>query len=416
MGTGGGVERGTVEIADAITAQGGRALVVSNGGDGVHELKRAGAEHIRLPVHSKNPLVLYTNIQRLVDLIKAERVDIIHARSRAPAWSAYFAAKRAGIPLVTTFHGTYAAGNALKRRYNSVMVRGERVIAISRFIGGHLLKNYGVPANKIRIIHRGVNLDRFNPAKVTAERVRVLASDWRLEDGLPIVMLPGRLTRWKGQTMFIEAITKLGRRDIRCLLVGGDQGRTEYRQELENLVHNHGLGEIVRIVDHCDDMPAAYMLADVVVSASTDPEAFGRILIEAQALGRPVVASNHGGAQETVIEGETGWLFPPGDVDALATLLDQILNLSREDRAQLAEKAIANVRLNFSKQLMCDKTLEVYREILQQAAKKKAPVKKKTAAKKKAPAKKKTAAKKKAPVKKKTAAKKKAPAKKKVSG
>ncbi|HIC29188.1 MAG TPA: glycosyl transferase, partial [Rhodospirillales bacterium] len=226
MGTGGGVERGTVEIADAITAQGGRALVVSNGGDGVHELKRAGAEHIRLPVHSKNPLVLYANIQRLVDLIKAERVDIIHARSRAPAWSAYFAAKRAGIPLVTTFHGTYAAGNALKRRYNSVMVRGERVIAISRFIGGHLHKNYGVPANKIRIIHRGVNLDRFNPAKVTAERVTVLASDWRLEDGLPIVMLPGRLTRWKGQTMFIEAIAKLGRRDIRCLLVGGDQGRT----------------------------------------------------------------------------------------------------------------------------------------------------------------------------------------------
>jgi glycosyltransferase involved in cell wall biosynthesis len=166
--------------------------------------------------------------------------------------------------------------------------------------------------------------------------------------------------------MFIEAIAKLGRRDIRCLLVGGDQGRTEYRQELENLVHNHGLGGIVRIVDNCDDMPAAYMLADVVVSASTDPEAFGRILIEAQALGRPVVASNHGGAQETVIEGETGWLFPPGDVDALATLLDQILNLSREDRAQLAEKAIANVRLNFSKQLMCDKTLEVYREILQQ--------------------------------------------------
>ena len=368
MGAGGGVERGTVEIADAITAQGGRALVVSNGGDGAHELKRAGAEHIKLPVHSKNPLVMYANIQRLADLMKAEGVDIIHARSRAPAWSAYFAAKRSGIPLVTTFHGTYGAGNALKRRYNSVMARGERVIAISRFIGGHLHKNYGAPANKIRIIHRGVNLDRFDPAKVTAERVTVLASDWRLENGLPVVMLPGRLTRWKGQTMFIEAIAKLNRRDIRCLLVGGDQGRAEYRQELENLVNSHGLGEIVRIVDHCDDMPAAYMLTDVVVSASTDPEAFGRILIEAQALGRPIVASNHGGAQETVIEGETGWLFPPGDVDALATLLDQVLNLSGEDRAVLSDKAIANARENFSKQVMCDKTLDVYREILREKA------------------------------------------------
>ena len=368
MGAGGGVERGTVEIADAITAQGGRALVVSNGGDGAHELKRAGAEHIKLPVHSKNPLVMYANIQRLADLMKAEGVDIIHARSRAPAWSAYFAAKRSGIPLVTTFHGTYGAGNALKRRYNSVMARGERVIAISRFIGGHLHKNYGAPANKIHIIHRGVNLDRFDPAKVTAERVTVLASDWRLEDGLPVVMLPGRLTRWKGQTMFIEAIAKLNRRDIRCLLVGGDQGRAEYRQELENLVNSHGLGEIVRIVDHCDDMPAAYMLTDVVVSASTDPEAFGRILIEAQALGRPIVASNHGGAQETVIEGETGWLFPPGDVDALATLLDQVLNLSGEDRAVLSDKAIANARENFSKQAMCDKTLDVYREILREKA------------------------------------------------
>lgn len=368
MGAGGGVERGTVEIAEAITAQGGRALVVSNGGASVHEIKRVGAEHIEMPVHSKNPLVMYANIQRLADLIRAENVDIIHARSRAPAWSAYFAAKRAGVPFMTTFHGTYTAGNAFKRRYNSVMAKGERVIAISRFIGGHLHKNYGAPANKIRIIHRGVNLDRYDPAKVTAERVTVLANGWRLEDGLPVVMLPGRLTRWKGQTMFIEAIAKLGRRDIRGLLVGGDQGRAEYREELENLVNHHGLGEIVRIVDHCDDMPAAYMLTDVVVSASTDPEAFGRILIEAQASGRPVVASDHGGAQETVIEGETGWLFPPGDVDALAAALDKVLSLSRDDRAALSEKAIANVRENFSKQSMCAKTLAVYREILEQKA------------------------------------------------
>ena len=368
MGAGGGVERGTVEIAGAIAARGGRALVASNGGASVHELKRVKAEHIEMPVHSKNPFVMYANIRRLEKLIRDEGVDIVHARSRAPAWSACFAAKRAGVPFVTTFHGTYSAGNALKRKYNSVMAKGERVIAISKFIGGHLHQIYGAPAAKIRIIHRGVNLERFDPAKVSAERVTVLASDWRLEAGFPVVMLPGRLTRWKGQVMFIEAIAKMARRDLRCLLVGGDQGRTEYRQELENLVNSRGLGEIVRIVDHCDDMPAAYMLTDVVVSASTDPEAFGRILVEAQAMGRPVVASDHGGARETVIEGETGWLFPPGDVEALAATLGKVLGMSRETRSALAEKAIANVVRNFSKQGMCDKTLDVYREVLEQKA------------------------------------------------
>jgi len=181
-------------------------------------------------------------------------------------------------------------------------------------------------------------------------------------------MLPGRLTRWKGQTMLIEAIAKLDRRDFRCLLVGGDQGRVEYRRELENLVTKHELGEIVRIVDHCDDMPAAYMMSDVVVSASTDPEAFGRILIEAQALGRPVIASDHGGARETILEGETGWLFPSGDVKVLTVMLEMVLNLSGEERQAMAKKAIAHVRENFSKQAMCDKTLNVYREVLDQKA------------------------------------------------
>lgn len=365
LGAGGGVERGTIEVAQAIVAAGDRALVASSGGIRAHELKRVGAEHIELSLHSKNPLVVYANIERLTRVIKAEMVDIVHARSRAPAWSAYYAAKRAAVPFMTTFHGTYTAGNALKRRYNSIMTRGERVIAISRFIGGHVHQNYGVAPGKIRVIHRGVNLDRFDPAKVTAERVAVLAGAWRLGDGLPVIMLPGRLTRWKGQTVFIEAVRRLGRRDIRCLLVGGHQGRTEYRQELENLVNERDLGGIVRIVDHCDDMPAAYMLTDVVVSASTDPEAFGRVVVEAQALGRPVVASDHGGARETVIEGETGWLYPPGDVEALTAALDRVLRLSQETRAALAAKAIRNVRENFSLATMCAKTLDVYNEILQ---------------------------------------------------
>ena len=364
LGAGGGVERGTVEIAAAVAAGGGRALVASEGGVQVHELSRAGAEHVVLPLASKNPLVMRANAGRLAQLIESEGVDIVHARSRAPAWSAYYAARRTGRHFLTTFHGTYAADNGLKRRYNAVMTRGERVIALSGFIAGHIHRVYGVPARRIRVIHRGVDLARFAPARVGAERVVTLAREWRLPDGVLVVMLPGRLTRWKGQAFFIEAIARLRRRDIRCLLVGSDQGRTAYRQELDALIGRHDLEEVVRIVDHCDDMPAAYMLTDLVVSASTDPEAFGRVVAEAQALGRPVIASDHGGARETVIAGETGWLTPPGDAQALADAIERGLDLGETARRALAEKAIAHVRRNFSKDAMCAKTLDVYDEVL----------------------------------------------------
>jgi glycosyltransferase involved in cell wall biosynthesis len=364
MGASGGVERGTVEIAQAIVEAGGRAIVASAGGPRVHELTRARAEHVIMPLNSKNPLTMYANIERLVKLIEEQGVDIVHVRSRAPAWSTYFAAKRAGVPMVTTFHGTYSTGNYFKRRYNRIMTRGERVIAISGFIAGHARQNYGVPLGKIRIIHRGVDLSRFDPRKVTAQRVANLATDWRLPDGMPVVMLPGRLTRWKGQRVFIEAMAMLGRQDVRCLLVGSDQGRDEYRRELENLVAARGLGGIVRIVDHCDDMPAAYMLTDVVVSASTDPEAFGRVVVEAQAMGRPVIATDHGGARETVIEGKTGRLVPPGDPVALAAAIEQVIGMDENARRELAETTLANVRENFSNQAMCSKTLDVYEEVL----------------------------------------------------
>jgi len=364
LGAGGGVERGTVEIARAIVEAGGRSLVASAGGLLVHDLTRAKAEHFTLPVDSKNPLVMRANVARLARLVEEQDVDIVHARSRAPAWSAYFAAARTERRFITTFHGTYSAGNPLKRRYNAIMTRGERVIAISSFIAGHIRQVYGVPTSRIRVIPRGVDLERFDPARVSAERVAQLAGQWRLGDGLPVVMLPGRLTRWKGQTVFLEAIARLGRKDIRCVLVGSDQGRAEYRRELEDLITRHDLNEVVRIVDHCADMAAAYMLTDVVVSASTDPEAFGRVVPEAQALGRPVIASDHGGARETVIEGETGWLTPPGDAQALAAVLARVLAIGPEARQALAERAIAHVRDNFSKDAMCDRTLDVYNEVL----------------------------------------------------
>ncbi|NQV47653.1 MAG: glycosyltransferase family 4 protein [Rhodospirillaceae bacterium] len=360
----GGVERGTVEMAQAIVEAGGRAIVASSGGPKVHDLTRVGAEHVLLPMESKNPLVMYANIWRLVRLIRKEKVDIVHARSRAPAWSAKAACKRTRAHLLTTFHGTYSAPNWFKRWYNSVMVSGEQVIVISRFIAGHVRKSYGIEASRIHVIHRGVDLSRFNPAKVSAERVVALANDWRLEDGVPVIMLPGRLTRWKGQTVFIEAIAKLGRRDIRCLLVGSDQGRSDYKNELEKLISSNGLNEVVRIIENCNDMATAYMLTDVVVSASTDPEAFGRVIPEAQALGRPVIATDHGGARETVIEGETGWLVPPGDVDALVKALEHILSLDQAARKRLSDRAIEHVSRNFSRRSMCDKTIAVYNQVL----------------------------------------------------
>ncbi|MEO5335492.1 MAG: glycosyltransferase family 4 protein [Magnetospirillum sp. WYHS-4] len=364
LGAQGGVERGTVEVAAAIVAAGGRAIVASAGGPLAHELARSGATHVTLPLASKNPFVIQANIDRLMDLIEAEKVDIVHARSRAPAWSAWFAARRTGRRFVTTFHGTYGAANFLKRRYNAVMTYGQRVIAISSFIAGHIRQNYGTAPAKIRIVHRGVDLNRFDPAKVSVERVVALAKDWRLTDGLPVVMLPGRLSRWKGQKVVLEAVALMNRRDFRCVLVGSDQGRTGYREELGAFIERHGLGGVVRFVDHAADMPAAYMLSDVVVSASTDPEAFGRVMAEAHALGRPVIASNHGGAREIVLEGKTGWLVPPGNAEALATALNEALALTPADRERISRDAIAHVRASFTTDLMCARTLAVYAEVL----------------------------------------------------
>jgi glycosyltransferase involved in cell wall biosynthesis len=268
---------------------------------------------------------------------------------------------------VTTFHGTYGAGNAFKRLYNSVMVRGEPTIATSEFIARHIIETYRVPVDRLRLIPRGIDLEKFSPERVHAHRMLQLQKDWRLPDGVPVILLPGRLTRWKGQTVLIEALTLLKRTDIICVLAGSDQGRTNYRQELERLVSGQGLQGRVRIVGDCNDMPAAYMLADVVVSASTDPEAFGRVPVEAQAMGRPVIATDHGGARETILPGVTGWLVKPGDATSMAEALADAIELSTEARLTIAETAIAHARENYDQQTMCDSTLAVYQEALARA-------------------------------------------------
>ena len=361
--TGGG-ERGTVDITTALTAAGRRAIVVSAGGPMVREIERAAGVHITLPVDSKNPLTMRKNVAALTEVIADNNVGLVHARSRAPAWSARPAAERANVPFITTFHGTYNFSNPAKKAYNAIMAKGERVIAISEFIGRHVAEQYDVPEDRIRVIPRGIDLDAFNPEAVSAERMIQLAQAWRLPDDAPVVMLPGRLTRWKGQSVLIEAARRLARPDVRVQLVGDDQGRTGYREELESQIGRIGAEGIIHLTGPCRDMAAAYMLADVVVSASTDPEAFGRVAAEAHAMGRPVIASDHGGARETVIAGETGWLVPPGDADALAQTLRTALTMTPEERETVARRAIAHIRDNYTKPQMCAATLAVYDELI----------------------------------------------------
>lgn len=359
----GGAERGTVELAGALVEAGWTAYVASAGGPLERDIMRAGAKHLTLPLASKNPLVMRRNAAKLARLIRQLCIDIVHARSRAPAWSGWAAARATGCSFVTTFHNAYSARTALKMRYNSVMARGDRVIAISEFVADHAANIYGIGRERLRTIPRGVDLAVFDPDGVGAQRIIDLARQWRLPDGAPIVMLPGRLTRWKGGLDFVAAVAKLGRRDICCVLVGAEQ-RRGFRRELESAIRERGLAGHFRIVEECRDMPAAYMLADAVVSASRNPEGFGRVIAEAQAMGRPVVATDHGGARETVLPGATGWLVQPRDPAALAAAIGEALSLTADERQALARRAIANIAAGFTRDLMCARTISVYKELL----------------------------------------------------
>jgi glycosyltransferase involved in cell wall biosynthesis len=359
----GGAERGTVELAGALVEAGWTSYVASGGGPLESEIARAGATHLTLPLASKNPLVMRRNAAKLARLIRHLGVDIVHARSRAPAWSACAAAHATGRRFVTTFHNAYGARTALKRRYNSVMARGDRVIAISDFVADHAASVYGVGRDRLRAIPRGVDIEIFDPNRVGAQRIINLARQWRLPDGMPVVMLPGRLTRWKGGLDFIAAVARLGPRDICCVLAGSEQ-RAGFRRELEAAIRESGLGGLFRIVEECRDMPAAYMLADVVVSASRDPEGFGRVIAEAQAMGRPVVATDHGGARETIVPGVTGWLVPPREPAAFAAAIGEALSLEADERQQLGRRAMAHIATNFTREAMCARTIAVYEELL----------------------------------------------------
>ncbi len=360
----GGLVSGAIEISDALQKAGMNSIVASEGGRREREITKVGGESIKLSLGSKNPFVIFRNINKLSKIIKKYNIDIIHARSRAPAWSAYFAAKKMGIPFVTTFHGTYSIKNNLKKKYNSVMVRSDRIIAISKFINSHILSNYNITKEKIVTIPRGININDFDHLQVSNERLIAFTKKFNISEDSYVVLLPGRITRWKGHITLIQAIDMLDRADIICLFVGDVQGRKKYYEELECLINKFNKKGNFRIIDNQIDMAAIYKLADVVVSASIDPEAFGRVVAEAQAMGRPTVAANHGGGPEIIIEGATGWLFKPGDAIDLADKIKTALNLNEEDRDKMAIKAIERTRLNFNNEIMCEKTLKVYEELL----------------------------------------------------
>lgn len=362
----GGAEQGCIDMAAEIVNSGGHAIVISNGGVRVPELRRKGVMHVDMPVHSKNPLTILNNARRIKKLIAEHGINIVHARSRAPAWSAYKACKGTSAVFMTTCHAPYNIESELKRKYNAIITKGQRVIAISHHVADYLKSNYEIDESRIRIVPRGIRMEKFHPTMVTPERMIALSSEWRIPDGANIVMLPGRLTRWKGHHVLIEAMTSLKHKNLFCLIIGSDQGRSEYRTELEDYIAKQGLSGHVRIVDHCDDMPAAYMLATVVVSASTDPEGFGRVPVEAQAMGRPVIATDHGGAKETVLHGQTGWLVPPSDSKALSRTLEEALAMSQTQRVRMATRAMAHVAEHFSCDQMGDKTMDVYAELLRE--------------------------------------------------
>jgi glycosyltransferase involved in cell wall biosynthesis len=366
LGTG-GVERTTVEMTQAVALAGGIPLVASAGGPLVAAVERAGGRHFRLNLATKNPLVIWRNAARLAGLIRAERVDIVHARSRAPAWSAWIAAQRTGAHFVTTYHGAYGEELPLKRPYNAVMAKGEIVIAASRFMAGLVMERHGVPESHIRVIGRGIDPAVFDPDVVIVDRLARLSTTWRLPDGMPTVVLPGRLTSWKGQEVLLHAVARLARRDVCVVLVGADQGRSHYSRRLVGLAHALGIADRVRIVGNCDDMPAAMMLSDVVVHASVKPEAFGRVVIEAQAMGRPVIAADLGGPVETVEHGVTGWRVPPGDPDALAAAIAVALDMDDEARAGLAQRARAAVLRHYTTRAMQEATLDVYEAVMDPA-------------------------------------------------
>lgn len=371
----GGAELSTIEIADAIVKGGGRAIVLSEGGRLAARLAACGAEFVPFPAASKNPATLAANGVRIAAIIRKEQVDLVHARSRAPAWSAHWAARRTQRAFVTTYHGAYSETNRIKKAYNEVMAKGDIVIANSGYTADLIRARYGTPSNRLRIIHRGVDGAAFDPEAIGDDRVTALRKTWGIEPDARIILNAARLTSWKGQGVIIEAARLLqqqGKLDDAVVILAGDaQGRDEYKRTLEAQIDTAGLTGRVRLVGHVDDMAAALKLAHVTVVASTEPEAFGRAATEAQVMRCPIIATWIGAPPETVLatpavpaDAATGWLIPPSEPHALAVALAEVLRLDVQHHRDMGRRARTHVLANFTLRAMRSKTLAVYDTLL----------------------------------------------------
>tara|TARA_Y100000768_G_C23970687_1_gene680354 strand:+ start:19 stop:1176 length:1158 start_codon:yes stop_codon:yes gene_type:complete len=367
----GGAETGCYDIAHYLAEQDCGSFIATSGGELLKFVKKNKVKVFKLPVHSKNPIIIFFNTILISIFILLKKINIVHARSRAPAWSCYFACLITNTIFVTTFHGTYNFNNKLKKFYNSVMLRSKLTIAGSNFIFSHINDNYNEYLNKkkkLRVIFRGINIDYFNPKNISILKQEKLKRDWKLHPNKFTILMPGRLTYWKGQEKFIEALNILVEdynfSNFQAILLGSNQGRKVYSKKLLSLVERYSLTKKINFISNCQEMPLAYSLADVVVSASTEPEAFGRVAVESQSMGKPIVASNIGGSKETILNKKSGFLYKHDDPRELAKNLNTVIQLSQEELKLIGNEGRKNVTKKFDVEIMCDSNLREYKKLL----------------------------------------------------
>ena len=367
----GGAETGCYDIAHYLAEQNCGSFIVTSGGELLKFIKKNKVKVFKLPVHSKNPLMIILNTIMMTFLILIKKINIVHARSRAPAWSCYFACLITNTIFVTTFHGTYNYKSKLKKFYNSIMLRSKLTIAGSNFIFGHINDNYNEYLNKhkkLRVIFRGINIDYFNSKNISILKQEKLKREWSLDPNKFTILMPGRLTYWKGQEKFIEALNILiedyNFTNFHAILLGSDQGRKVYSKKLFSLVERYSLSKKISFINHCGEMPLAYSLADVVVSASIEPEAFGRVAVESQSMGKPVIASNIGGSKETVLNKKTGFLYKHDDPRELAKSLNTVIQLNQEELKLMGNEGRKNITKKFDVESMCESNLREYKKLL----------------------------------------------------
>ena len=367
----GGAETGCYDIAHYLAEQDCGSFIATSGGDLLKFVKKNKVGIFKIPVHSKNPIVIILNTLFLLVLIILKKINIVHARSRAPAWSCYFACLLTNTVFVTTFHGTYNFKNKFKKYYNSIMLRSKLTIAGSNFIFGHINENYNEYLNKkkkLRVIFRGINVDYFSQKNISILKQEKLKREWDLKPDKFTILLPGRLTAWKGQGKLIEALNILiedyNVTEFQAIFLGSDQGRKVYSKKLLSLVERYSLTKKIKFINHCKEMPLAYSLADVVVSASIEPEAFGRVAVESQSMGKPIIASNIGGSKETILNKKSGFLYKHDDPRELAKSLNTVIQLSIDELKFIGNEGRKNITKKFDVEIMCQSNLKEYKRLI----------------------------------------------------